>query len=103
MNRKKLKCIDDYIFAKTINLMAKNTNVSRENAENFNLINTVKKQSDNLLIILNKKISSLKLNNISFLVLKKELEDEKLYLDSNKNLNKIKEMLPKLNKILEST
>ena len=93
MKKIKLKCIEDYIFAKTLNLLAKNTIVSRENAENFKLVNYAKEKSEELLNLLNAQIKKLKLDNISLWVLNKELESANIYNDNERNLNKIKEML----------
>ena len=95
MNKKKLKCIEDYIFAKTLNLLAKNTNVSRENAENFNIVNIALNKSEILLKENLKQINKLKLNNVSLLVLKQELETANIYSNSEINLIKLKEMIEK--------
>jgi len=92
MNKKKLKHIEDYIFAKTLNLIAKNTIVSRENEENFNLVCLSLKKSEELLTASFEKIKELKLDNVSFLVLKKELESANIYSNQERNLLKLKEM-----------
>ena len=96
MKKTKLKCIEDYIFAKTLNLLAKNTVVSRENAENFKLLQYSLIKSQELLETSIKKINQQKLNNVSFLVLKQELEQSSIYSNTERNLTKIKEMIQTL-------
>jgi len=93
MKKSHLECIENYIFAKTLNLIAKNTNVSRENAENYLIVNYALNKSEELLADILKKINKLNLNNISFDVLKKELENANIYSNQEQNLKKIKEML----------
>ena len=100
LNKKKLNCIEDYIFAKTLNLTAKNTIVSRENAENYTIVKQVTTASEKLLLQIKENIKKFKLDNISLWVLEKELETESLYKNQEQNLIKIKEMLPKLNQML---
>ena len=96
MNKRKLKHIEDYIFAKTLNLIAKNTIVSRENEENFNLVNQALEMSEMLLEKTCNKITSLKLDDVSFLVLKKELESANIYSNQERNILKLKEMTSSL-------
>lgn len=97
MNKKKLKCIEDYIFIKTLNLIAKNTNVSRENAENFDLVKQALNKSETLLEIQEKQIRALKLNDLSFFVLENELETANIFKDQERNIKKLKEMISKIN------
>ena len=96
MRKNKLKCIEDYIFAKTLNLLAKNTHVSRENAEIFQLINYALAQSEQLLIENMNQINKLKLNNVSFLILKNELENANIFNNQERNIEKIKDMCQSL-------
>ena len=96
MRRRKLKLIEDYIFAKSLNLLAKNTIVSRENIENFNLVTKALIISDNLLIQAKNEIIKNKLNNLSFLILEKELNAINYNKSEDLKLKKIKEMLSKL-------
>ena len=96
MRKKKLKIIEDYIFAKSLNLLAKNTNVSRENIENFTFLNKVLTISETLLKLAEQKIQKHKLNNVSFLILKNELESIKINYPPEHKLNKLKEMMAKI-------
>ena len=96
MKKSKLKCIEDYIFAKTLNLIAKNTIVSRENQEIFNLVNFALTKSNELLNESLEKINKMKLNDISFLILKKELETANIYSNQERNITKLKEMTKSL-------
>ena len=95
MNKKKIKIIEDYIFAKTLNLIAQNTIVPRENEEISNLISYAKDKSEKLLKLNFIKINKLKLNNLSLLILNKELESANIYNNQEQNILKIKEMLKK--------
>ena len=97
MNKKKLECIEHYIFAKTLNLVAKNTIVSRENTEKYNLVEQALNKSEELLLACEKQINKAKLNDISFLILKKELESANIYNNQERNLKKLKEMINKIN------
>ena len=97
MSKRKLEFIENYIFAKTLNLLAKNTNVSRENTENYNIVNLALTTSNNLLLSLEEDINN-NIDNASFLILKKELENPIIYSNKTNNLLQIKRMISKITK-----
>ena len=97
MRRKKLKYIEDYIFAKSLNLLVKSTNVSRENIKKAPFLSKALDISKQLLEQSERQIKINKLNDISFLLLKEELESIKFNQDDEYKINKIKSMLTNIN------
>ena len=92
MKNKKLKYIEAYIYAKTLNQISLNTKA--KDVQSQERITQAKVISKDLLISCEEKINQLKLNDVSFLVLKNELERENLYHNGfEKNYKKICEML----------
>lgn len=96
MKNKKLKYIEAYIYAKILNQISSNT--IAKDIQSQEKIDNAKAISKNLLIYCEEKINKLKLNDVSFLVLKNELESESLYHNCfDKNYKKICEMLNNYN------
>lgn len=94
MNKTKTKYIEAYIYAKTLNQITKHTPHNNINLSLNNNILRGEKLSNELLEICEEKIKNLKLDDLSFLVLKKELEKPTTYENSfSVNYKKICEML----------
>lgn len=94
MRNNKIKYIEAYIYAKTLNQITKHTNTNNQSKELSDNINRGFKLSENLLAVCEEKIKKLKLDDLSFLVLKKELEKPTTYENSfSVNYKKICEML----------
>lgn len=93
MKKTKLKLIESYIYAKTLYMLTKKMNENEDYFSNQNLVNDLITKSKMLLNICEQKIIHLKLNNISFLILKKELESCKIVNNNEIVLKKIREML----------
>ena len=96
MKNKKLKYIEAYIYAKILNQISSNT--TAKDIQSQETIERAKIISKNLLTCCEEKIKKLKLNDVSFLVLKNELESESLYHNNfEKNYKKLCEMLNSYN------
>ena len=74
MKKNKLKIIETYVYAKTLNLISTNTSTKNQSKEIVAVINSATEMSSYLLSFCENKINSEKLNDVSFLVLKNELE-----------------------------
>ena len=96
MKIKKLKYIEVYIYAKILNQISLNTKA--KDIQSQEKLDQAKIISKDLLNFCEEKIKKLKLNDVSFLVLKNELENESLYNNSfEKNYKKLCEMLSNYN------
>lgn len=96
MKNNKLKYIEAYIYAKTLNQISNNTK-AKDTESQLKILQAIK-ISEALLLDCEEKINKLKLNDISFLVLKNELEKSNLYNNPfEKNYKKICEMLNNYN------
>ncbi len=102
MRKNKLKCIEAYIYAKTLYLICENTKTTGQIKCIKDAVNKANEMSYELLICCEEKIKVLKLHNNSFLLLKKELEDETIYKnDTLINYTKICEMIKNYDKYLK--
>lgn len=93
MRKKKLKIIEAYVYAKTLNLISNNTPINNQTLPFAQTLNTANKLSTNLLKCCENKITSLKLNNTSFLLLKMELESVNYSKDPIQNCLKVCKMI----------
>lgn len=74
MHKKKLDIIETYIYAKTLNLISSNQIPKNYGKPIRSVVKNANNLSNNLLVCCEEKLNKYKLNNISLLVLKKELE-----------------------------
>lgn len=94
MKKNKLKCIEAYIYAKTLNLITNNTPINGQSKSVVDTVNSANLLSKNLLNKCEEKLKILNLYNNSFLVLKKELENVEIYKNASIiNYSKICEMI----------
>lgn len=101
MRKRKLECIEAYIYAKTLYLISENTKTAGQIKCIRDAVNRANEMSYDLLNCCEKRIKILKLYTPSFLLLKKELEDETLYKnDTIINYTKICEMIKNYDKYL---
>ena len=77
MRKKKLDIIETYIYAKTLNLISSNELPKNYGASMINIMKNANFLSKELLTCCEEKLNRHKLKNLSFMVLKKELEDSK--------------------------
>ena len=102
MRKHKLEFIEAYIYAKTLYLICENTKTTGQIKCIKDAVIRANEMSHELLVSCEKKIKVLKLFTPSFLLLKKELEDNTIYQnDTIVNYTKICEMIKHYDKYLK--
>ena len=89
MKKQKLLLIESYIYAKTLFIFTNNASIIFHDYSIHLSINNIKTKAKTLLDLCEKKIYELRLNNASFLILKKELESANEIIDKTILLRKI--------------
>ena len=92
MKKEKLKLIEAYVYAKTLNQISNNTISVCDNQIN-SMIEKAKQLSSTLLKNCEQKIIDLNLDNLSFKILKKELESANYKNSFYVNFEKMTSML----------
>ena len=96
MKKNKLNTIEAYIYAKKLHLLS--SSITPQSLEEKNLITNTISVAEKLLDLCKNKILEQKLNNDSFLVLKKELESSNYSFPNNEGLRILKSMLDEYKK-----
>ena len=95
MRKKKLEIIESYIYAKTLNLISSNAIPQNYGNPMISIVENANNMSKALLSSCEEKLNKYKLNNISLMVLKKELESSNLNQGPIMNFLKICQMIKK--------